>query len=363
MRKFRFFAFVVSIILSISGHAQAETRGNLFLSTGFSYGFFESRELPVATNVTLLRLNVAKLGIGWEMPAGPGLFALGLEAGFSSGSRFGGRGGVDYFPMAFTTSYVLPLAPALYFGPSLRMGGLFKAHSDWSELNPMAGARLEAELRSRNFPFGLYAAGGVDAFIPRDYEYSILPVVEVGLRFPRGRLPRREASARTIPAEATVEAPPPAVRQQPPPPAVPVTEDIQDIEDQPPIYTPVPIPSRVGYTLDGRQGILHPLFFVPETTVFMESSIPIMDNVGRRLVANPELRVLVRAFAISEGPDDFRYLLSVNRSRVVRDYFIRHFGIAPARIIIEAYGTDRVLQREIDDWEPNRCAELLVFEN
>jgi len=135
------------------------------------------------------------------------------------------------------------------------------------------------------------------------------------------------------------------------------------IEPELPVYIPVPIPSRVAYTDDGRQGTLFPIYFVPETTEFRADSIPVMNNVGRRLAAGSEPQVLVRAFAISDTTDDFRYTLSVNRSRVVRDYLIRHFGILPSRIIIEAFGTERVLERDMDEWEPLRCAELLVFED
>jgi len=367
MRKFRFLALVFGILLSVSGYAQTETRGHFFFSTGFSYGIFDDRELYISDDFTLLQLNAIKFGIGWEAPAGPGLASIGAEAGYSSGSRFGGRGGVDHFPINLTATYAFPLAPILYIGPSLKLGTLIKSGAEWNRAVPFAGGRLEMELRSLFFPFGLYVAGGVDVFVPFDHDPSMLPAIEVGLRFPRGRLQRRER-----PAPVAVVVPPPAVRPQaipPPPPVVappvvaPPEPEVIEVPPPEPEYIPIPIPSRVGYTDDGRQGVLHPLFFVPGTTTFLESSIPIMDTVGRRLVANPEIRVLVRAFAVPEGSDEFRFLLSVNRSRVIRDYFIRHFGITPARIIIEAYGTDRVLQREVDDWEPYRCAELLVFEN
>jgi outer membrane protein OmpA-like peptidoglycan-associated protein len=397
MRKNRFIALVIGIILSVSGFAHAETRGNLYFSAGFYYWFFGDEEIEIVPNITLIQMNAVKLGIGWELPLGPGNLSFGLEAGYSSGSRFRGTGGVDLFPINFTTAYVFPLAPILYIGPNLKFGTLLMGGDEWYRIKPLGGARLEAELRSRNFPLGLYVSGGVDLFMPANSDSSMLPVVEVGLRFPRGGLPRRApqvaiaeaqrpaaiqqappgtAQVSAAPQPAPAAAPPPAVSTAaaPPvtPPAAPIVEQAVAPpaavpltvipEAPPPVYTPAPIPSRVGYTDDGREGLLHPLYFEPDTTILVENSQLVVENVGRRLVANPSLRVLVRAFAVPYGTDDVRYLLAVNRSRVIRDSLIRNYGIAPSRIIVEAFGTEGVLERVRDEWETNRCAELLVFE-
>jgi outer membrane protein OmpA-like peptidoglycan-associated protein len=400
MAKQRFFALFFGILLSISGYAQNNNPGSFFFWGGFYYSFFDDREVPLAADFNLLQMNAVKLGGGWELPLGPGNFSLGLEAGYSSGSRFGGRGGVDYFPISLTTSYAFPLASILYIGPNLKFGTLLQSGPAWNRAVPMAGARLEAELRSVNFPLGLYVAGGIDALTPLSFDPNILPAGEVGLRFPRGSLRRRVPPASVIAAEtvqisaappaaappqaAVPQAAPPAaippqaaVPQAAPPAAIPPQAAVPQVaapaaappaaippEVQPPIiYTPPEIPSRIAYTDDGRLGILYPLYFELDTLILIESSRLITQTVGQQLVANPALQVHIRAFAVPDRPDDVRYLLGVNRARTVRDYFIRNYGIAPSRILLEAYGTERSLELRSDEWETYRCAELLVFED
>jgi hypothetical protein len=188
MKKGLLITFVFAAIFSASIYAQndSERTGNLFFSGSYAKKFINN-SLHIIPELQILDLNIAKVGAHYELPLGPGLFAFGLEAGYSSGSRFGGSGYVDFFPLNVTASYAFPLADIFFVGPSLKFGGLYLVSPDWSRMEFMAGARLEAELRSANFPFGLFVGGGVDVF-PNAHANGILPVFEVGTRFPRGRL-------------------------------------------------------------------------------------------------------------------------------------------------------------------------------
>jgi len=192
MRKKYLLALVFGLMLSFSGYAQSEStaqsesKGSFFLSAGVNNGLFPNGPIFPINNFEIKKLFAAMVSGNYEFPTGAGNTVFGLEAGYSSGSRFGGKGGVDFLPFGFNVAYVYPLASFFYVGPRVKIGGLGLLGSDWNDVVLTVGARLEAELRSKSFPFGLFVAGGIDAF-PFAPEFATLPVVEAGLRYPRGK--------------------------------------------------------------------------------------------------------------------------------------------------------------------------------
>jgi hypothetical protein len=400
MHKNRLAAFVIVflLVLSASGYAQADTRGNIFLSTGWSRGFIND-PLNLRPNFALNQITFLKLGAAWELPLGPGNASFGLETGYSSGSRFGGSGGVDFFPLIFSTTYGFPLGNIFYAGPSLKLGGFGKLDPDGISIIPLVGVRLELELRSLYFPLGLYVTGGVDALIPISYDAHLLPAVELGLRFPRGTLRRpeplpavngdatqaavdRQLRQETVHAPPAVVYVPPAATQVPPtvvqvPPAVtqvpPAVAQAPPaaVQVQQPIIGPpgafvqaLPPAQALVPTMDEiRQGLLYFLYFEPETMIPIEESRSILDSIGRQLLINPSIWIFLRSYAAPFAvEDEGRFHLGVSRVRSVRDYFIRNFGIAPSRIVLEAYSMEIAPKMTTDDWETERDAEIIVFE-
>ena len=201
MRKKRLLALVFGLLLSFSGYAQSdseaqpESKGSFFLSGGIYNGFFsDDSPLLLFPNFEVRKLFSGMISGNYELPLGLGKTAFGLEAGFSSGSRFGGKGNVDFIPFDLNVSYVFPLAKNFYIGPKLKIGGLGLLSNDWNDVILMAGARLEAELRSTGFPFGLFVSGGIDIF-PLAPQFATLPVIEAGIRFPRGKLKKSSSPA------------------------------------------------------------------------------------------------------------------------------------------------------------------------
>jgi len=188
MKKKFFLAFLFVAVSSALVFAQNNNdhRGNLFFSGSYSRGFI-SDSIYLEPGLHIFDLNIARVGAHYELPLGPGLFAFGLEAGYASGSRFGGTGDVDFFPLNIAASYVFPLTDVFYVGPSLKAGAFGIVGPDWSRMELMAGPRLEAEFRSANFPVGFFVSGGAD-FFPNAIANGFLPIVEVGARFPRGTL-------------------------------------------------------------------------------------------------------------------------------------------------------------------------------
>jgi outer membrane protein OmpA-like peptidoglycan-associated protein len=611
MLKKRLLVFVFCLILPISTYVQADTKGSLFFSTGFYNGIFFDESLHVVSDLRISRLNIIKLGVGWELSLGRGNTFLGLEAGYSSGSRFGGHGHVDYYPLTVTAAYAFPLGGIFYMGPSLKLGGFIMAGPEWADIIPLAGMRLEAELRNRQFPLSLYAAGGLDIFIPVTHNSSMLPVLEMGLRFSRGSLRRREGTALlneddplpvpigetqdahaiqavqatsgqvasglaaaelvpvitplveltqvqpptaglpdavpaapsqavlelipelapavevtqaqppataipdvvpAAPAQAAPEVAPvvtpaaevtqaqpsaagipdtvPVVPEQAVPEAVPVvTPAVEVTQVQPPaagipdtvpvvpeqavpevtpVVTPavevtqaqplvaeipeaapvvapvtevtqaqplvaeipdaVPVapeqtvpevapvvapvtevtqaqplvaeipdavpaapeqtvpevapvvtpatevtqaqpreqvlllhPNQMIVLDDGRQGILNSIYFEPDTAVLIESSRPILDDVGMQLEANPALQVLIRTYTALFGTPAGRLMVSMNRARFVLEYFSQNYGVTASRITIQAFASERLPELATDEFETHRCAELIII--
>jgi len=233
MNKKYLLALVFGLMLTFSGYAQSdsnarsESKGSFFFSGGVYNGIFSGGPIVTLPNFEIKRLTPAVIGGFYELPYGPGNAFFGLEAGYSSGSRFGGKGGVDFIPIDLTAAYVLPLANVFYLGPRLKIGALGLLGPEWNKAVLTAGARLDAELRSSGFPVGLFVAGGVDLF-PTAPELAILPVIEAGLRFPRGKFtwsgPSDTKSKEPTPAPAApapVESVPVALAPAAPPPVTP----------------------------------------------------------------------------------------------------------------------------------------------
>ena len=193
MSKNRFLAIAFCVVLSFSGYAEPISDGHVFFGIGYNYNFFPSGPIDIHSDLELKKLNIIKIGGYWEWANGPGNAVLGLEAGFSSGSMFGGQGDVDFIPVNLNAAYVFPLLESFYIGPNVKLGGLAMLGPGWNRMVFLAGARLEAELRFPFFPIGVYAAGGVDIF-PGINDPGILPVIEGGIRFPRGSLRKSDDS-------------------------------------------------------------------------------------------------------------------------------------------------------------------------
>jgi len=199
MRKRYLLVLAFGLLLAFNGYAQSgsdsetqsESKGSFFFSGGIYNGFFNS-PIHLYSNFEIKKLFAAMVSGNYESPFGPGLTAFGLEAGYSSGSKFGGKGNVDFLPFDLSVAYVFPLAKNFYIGPKLKIGGLGLLGGGRNGVVLMAGARLEAELRSTGFPFGLFVAGGIDIF-PTAPEFATLPVIEAGLRFPRGKLKKSDS--------------------------------------------------------------------------------------------------------------------------------------------------------------------------
>jgi outer membrane protein OmpA-like peptidoglycan-associated protein len=113
---------------------------------------------------------------------------------------------------------------------------------------------------------------------------------------------------------------------------------------------------------DGKQGSLIEVYFEPDTAILLVNQRPVLESIGRQLAANPSMQVLLRAYAAPFGTPDGQYLVSADRARFCRDFFMRNYGVASRRIIIEVYGADKNPEHVNEFWESHRCAEFIIFD-
>ena len=342
MRKCRLFLLVICLMLSAPAYSQDDSKGNLFFSTGFYNGFFADRSLPLLPNIFIDRLTLLKIGGYWETslgetPLGRGIAGFGLETGYSSGTNFGGRGDMDFFPIILSASYSFRPVDAFSFGPSLKLGAFAVNGPGWLRMIPLIGGRLEAEFRYPPFPVSLYATGGVDMF-PMAEEFSTLPMVEVGLRF-RRPIPRQSASSSSGRSQTTGAA----LTQG-------NTTDSQGTTGQ----------SARGTTqTSSNTEIVSRVYFEPDTAVPIGNYRLALEEARRRLSADPSLRVVLQAYTAPFGTPEGRRMVSEIRANFCKDFLIQ-YGIAPGRITSVFNGSDRSPEQVTEDWASYRCVELVL---
>jgi outer membrane protein OmpA-like peptidoglycan-associated protein len=437
----------ICLTLFVSGYLKASDESSFFVSTGFHKGFFDT-PLRLIPEIRIIEYNFATFSPNWQTPLGPGNVSFGLDIGYSSGSRFGGSGSVDFLPITFRTSYLLPLGENFRIGPVAKVGGFGMISPNWSRWELFAGGRIEAEIQLPIVAAGIYVAGGFDAY-PTALEPVAVPAFEVGLRFPRGRtrLPERRVRTRPEPvivsqviqeevaeleaeeeAVVIVEKEPEPVEEililvlepepEPKEEEVLVLEVLEEAEPEEPAYLvqvpleepepeiiqetvkepveeplqvvqlPTELPTELPKELpveepkepvtvvaeepvrqEERPVIPRPdprsrpvIYFEPDTAVMLENSRSTLDEIGRQMAADPSLRLLMFAYAAPFKTSDGRFMVSVNRGRVSRDYLIRQHGIASSRIDFEAWGSDRRPEQARDgQWETFRCVEFALF--
>jgi outer membrane protein OmpA-like peptidoglycan-associated protein len=390
MRKNRFFAVVLGVLLTVSSYAQ--TSGNeseypkagFFFGAGVSSGIFTSDVLAVYSDYEITRLNPAKIGAYYELPLGIGNFFAGLEGGFASKSLFGGGGKVDFLPINLNATFAFGIADLIYVGPSLKAGILGLLGHDEYKFLPLLGAALDLELRYKYFPLSIYGQAGVNMY-PTTNGMNLLPTVEAGVRIPRGAFGSSGQSAQsTRPAGTGTGTGAGTGTGTGTGAGTGLTSGtgtegtgtgagtgtgtgVIATPSTPPVRTPFQFtvtPTTRLITLDdGKQGLFSSVYFEPDTGVLIERYRPVMEEAGRLLAANPQLQLTLRTYTALFGTAAGRLMVSMERGEFCRDYFIQNYGIASSRITIEPYGSEREpLSARTDDWVSYRCAELIITE-
>ena len=87
---------------------------------------------------------------------------------------------------------------------------------------------------------------------------------------------------------------------------------------------------------------LDTVYFFPDMSKPMIMySLPIVDEVGRKLQQNKDLVVSIRGYAAPAGTKDGQMIISESRARYCAEYLSKNFGISYDRMTIEWYGSSK----------------------
>jgi outer membrane protein OmpA-like peptidoglycan-associated protein/invasion protein IalB len=113
---------------------------------------------------------------------------------------------------------------------------------------------------------------------------------------------------------------------------------------------------------DYENWLLSPIYFEPDSATLVETYRPVLESVRRYLAANPNLRLLIRAYTAPFGTAEGRQMVSEWRADFSRDYMTQN-GIAGNRIRTELYGSERIPEQvtTASSWVSYRCAELIIY--
>jgi outer membrane protein OmpA-like peptidoglycan-associated protein len=104
---------------------------------------------------------------------------------------------------------------------------------------------------------------------------------------------------------------------------------------------PPPPPAEVEAMVEEKIIITQKIHFEFDRAIIRPISYPIVDDVARLLLSNPQL-ALIRIEGHTDwiGPDDYNQRLSEKRANAVRDYLVQK-GVEPYRLQAVGYGESR----------------------
>jgi outer membrane protein OmpA-like peptidoglycan-associated protein len=159
-------------------------------------------------------------------------------------------------------------------------------------------------------------------------------------------------------------------------PEVPVlAEAAPVVAEAPPAGEPVIVfeETESNIVIDDSQArrvvrLLNAVYFEADTAVLIETSRPVLDELGALLRSRPEATVTMRAYTAPYGTREERLEVSGNRADFCRDYLRRVYAVASDRMRVELYGAD-----QLPEWgrapggvfvsvESFRCVEFILHE-
>ena len=262
-----------------------------------------------------------------------------------------------FSPLVLKFGYALPIRWGLGLQADLSYGFMFSRITHYknainllmdkqeesSASSPFAGARLYLTYTIPQDFLKIYAGGGVDMITELEGLIPI-PLFEVGISFkplalirPKAATPQKGQAEETPEGEGEPVAP----------------EDL--------VFAHTPENIVIEENERGRTvRLLNAVYFEANSVNMIERYQPILDEAGRRLEANPALRITLRAYAAPFGTADGQVAVSAARAWFCVEYYMKTYGIAEARMKIEYYGAERSPEFANANWESYRCVELII---
>ena len=120
--------------------------------------------------------------------------------------------------------------------------------------------------------------------------------------------------------------------------------------------TPAPAPSpQPAEAAPAAAGGPEAIFFSFDDALVQSDARPVLQTIAVRMKANPRATLRIEGNCDERGTTQYNLVLGEQRARAARDYLVR-LGIAPQRIDIVSYGSERPRQTAHDEqaWAQNR---------
>lgn len=95
-------------------------------------------------------------------------------------------------------------------------------------------------------------------------------------------------------------------------------------------------------------------------TKMLAQSLPLLREAGRRLRANPRMRIILRGYAAPSGTMEGQAAISAARVWFCAEYLKREYGIAEKRIQMQFFGAEEESVSEDAEWQLRRRVELIL---
>jgi outer membrane protein OmpA-like peptidoglycan-associated protein len=245
---------------------------------------------------------------------------------------------VSLVPLVFKFGYALPIRWGFSLQADAGMGFLFShtIHYD-SAINMVMDNKKDSRTSSSIMGMRLYAtyalpwkflkayAGcGIDVLFETGGPIP-LPLIEAGVSFRPAMLPRRQTAAVA---------------------AAPAPQDTAVIPEE----------DEHGSTVL----VFNAVYFEADSVKMIERYWPVLNETGRLLRSDPDLRITLRAYAAPFGTVEGQVAVSAARAWFCVEYFMRQYGIAEERMKIEFYGAAQSPEFADAAWESYRCVELII---
>jgi len=86
-------------------------------------------------------------------------------------------------------------------------------------------------------------------------------------------------------------------------------------------------------------GIVFPaIYFDLNSARLKKTYLPFLDQIGKYLLKNPDVKIEIYGYASSDGPRKFNQKLSDKRAEACKNYLIERYKISPERLITQGFG-------------------------
>ena len=145
--------------------------------------------------------------------------------------------------------------------------------------------------------------------------------------------------------------PPPAPPSPPPPAPAPPARPAPTPAPPAPVIRPTPIP------------VFDSVYFYPNKTNISPAAAKALDQNGKLLKENPQIRVEIGGHTDPSGSEKANQLISEKRAQSAKKYLMDKFGIADNRLVVKGYGSTKPIadNRTQEGRSKNRRVEVRVI--